>query len=100
MNTQEKLTPGELETLKQLEQWIGEYNRFELPRPITNQLKGYCSSLQRKRLIGMYNGECYFDGFITEQGFDVLNNQKKQTKNGKERVKLKYSTGRSSKKSL
>ena len=39
MNTQEKLTPGELETLKQLEQWIGEDNRFELPRPITNQLK-------------------------------------------------------------
>ena len=90
MNTQEKLTTGELETLKQLEQWIGEDNRFELPRPITNQLKGFCSSLQRKRLIGMYNGECYFDGFITEQGFDILNNQKNQPKKEKKELNLKY----------
>ena len=75
MNTQEKITPGELETLKQLKLWIKEDNCFELPGQITNQLKGFCSSLQRKRLIAMYNGESYFDGFITKKGFEILNNQ-------------------------
>ena len=75
MNTQEKITTGELETLKQLKLWIKENDSFELPEQITNQLKGYCSSLQRKRLIAMYNGECYLDGFITKKGFEILNNQ-------------------------
>ena len=75
MNTQKELTTGELETLKQLKLWIKENDSFELPRPITNQLKGFCSSLQRKRLIAMYNGDCYFDGFITKKGFEIINNQ-------------------------
>ena len=38
----------------------------------------------------MYNGECYFDGFITEQGFDVLNKQKNQPEKEKKELNLKY----------
>ena len=75
MNTQEKITTGELETLKQLKLWIKENDCFELQGQINNQLKGYCSSLQRKRLIAMFNGESYFDGCITKKGFELLNNQ-------------------------
>ena len=69
--TTKDLTTGELETLKQLNEWVREENRFEIPT-MTGQLKGYCSSLQRKRLVSMHNGETYFDGEITEEGFKML----------------------------
>lgn len=42
---------------------------IDMPLP---QLKGYTSSLQKKGLISMNNGESYYDGFVTKEGLRAI----------------------------
>jgi len=65
------LTSGEIATLIFLNNCDSEENRFVIPR-MTNQIKGYCSALQRKKLVVMHNGETCFDGEITKLGYEIL----------------------------
>lgn len=71
MKTTNEFTKGEIETLKFLNECDGEDSSFEIPE-MTNSLKGFCGSLEKKGLVNMFNGECYFDGMITEKGYEVL----------------------------
>lgn len=55
-----------------------------------NSLKGLSSSLQKKGLLDMYNGDAYFDGAITELGWETYNSlSAKVTAEAKEKIEKK-----------
>lgn len=64
-------------------------------------LKGLCSSLQKKRMLEMYNGESYYDGAVTELGMkeyrrlldELFSETKKETKKANKELKATKTSG-------
>jgi len=72
------LTIGEREVLEAIVKVIQEERSFNLEdiNLPSAPVRGFVSSLQRKGMLTMNNGECYYDGQVTEAGLHEVENSK------------------------
>lgn len=73
-----ELTIGEREVLEAIVKVIQEERSFNLEdiNLPSAPVRGFVSSLQRKGMLTMNNGECYYDGQVTEAGLHEVENSK------------------------
>jgi hypothetical protein len=70
-----ELTPNELRVLEAIA-LASDDNCFclcDVRIPI-HSTSGTCATLQKKGYINMFNGECYFDGQLTQKAVKLLKN--------------------------
>ena len=72
------LTIGEREVLEAIVKVIQEERSFNLEdiNLPSAPVRGFVSSLQRKGMLTMNNGEYYYDGQVTEAGLHEVENSK------------------------